>query len=315
MKAWIIYVLQSIALLTMPLGSASEAWAQSAQGRDLAAFEFSTNAAAGQDFTVRYPGRHAATTREPAAIVPPAPPRPVANGTSTRHPPAAELVDTIHAGLFQHLFLSGVADLVRGDPADAADIFDVTAHIADDLPQMQYLLALARVLSDFDHRDRMLAPIQRIVAEDPDQPLYAILEVLADRRSSVLGRDGALYLTRDGARRLSTAASKLATRQDAYNGKYFAMLVEALAGTGDTALPQRFDGFARMLGQGRTIMLPNVATPQALGRLLVLAIPGEQLARYETRFLTGATDGREAAMPATDQRRAEATNNRAVATR
>ena len=316
MKTWIIRVVQSIALLTTPLGSASDAWAQSAEGRNPTAIEFSTNGAAGQGFTVQNPGRHAAITRALAAIVPPAPSRGAAGPASTLRPPAAaEFVDAIHAGLFQHLFLSGVADLVRGDPAGAADIFDVTAHVADDLPQMQYLLALARVLSDFDHRDRALATIQRIVAEDPDQPLYAILAVLADPRSSVLGRDGALYLTPDGARQLSAAASKLTTRQDAYNGKYFAMLVEALEGTGDRALPQRIDGFARMLGQGRTIVLPNVPAPQALGRLLVLAIPGEQLARYERRFLTGATGGREAAMPATNQRRADATANRAVVTR
>lgn len=289
------------------------AFAQWTEAQGPTAVEFSTNAGRIENLAAPRPG-HGAVIVYPRSAGSPLP-NASADGATT-FDPGIDAAGAAHSRLFEHLLLSGIADLVRGDPAGAADIFDVTAQVADDMPQMQYLLASARVLSDFEHRDRMLPIIRRILAADPDQPLYAIIAVLADPNLSTLRLDGALYFTRDGARRLSAAAAKLSTRKEDYNGKYLALLLGSLEGTDDPVAPRRFNGFAKLLGQGRTIVLPDVAAPQALGRLLVLSIPPEALVRYEARFLTGAPAGREAAAPANaDQRRLAASASRTVASR
>jgi hypothetical protein len=109
-------------------------------------------------------------------------------------------------------------------------------------------------------------------------------------------------LTPDGARQLRTAFGKLASSKDAYNSKYVPVAL-ALEATGDPSLPQRVSHFAALLGPGRSIALPDIAAGQALGRLLILAIPAERLARYEARFLTGVSGTREATSTAPDQQR------------
>lgn len=283
------------------LGTAGPSRAQSNGAGAPTEVEFSNNASSGQRFTVPRIGRRAATSSQLASAPSFTPP-----ATSSASRSTLDDVETVRVGLFEHFFLSGVACLVRGDPAGAADIFEVTAQIAGDMPQMNYLLALARVLADFEHRGRALSIVQRAMAADADHPLYVIATVLADARLSVLKGDGALYFTADGARLIRASGSKLAARKDAYNGKYAAALLDGIENTGDAAMPQRLNGFAAMLGQGRPIALPHIQAPQSLGRLLVLSIPPVQLARYEARFLTGTTDEREAsAFSGTEQRRSD----------
>jgi hypothetical protein len=282
-------------VLAAALGIDGPAHAQLSGSETPTAVEFSNSASATPRFGMPHLGRRATTSDYLA-------PAPSVIAASS-HPAVADGVGT-SPHVFEHFFLSGIACLVRGDPAGAAGIFEVTAQVAAELPQMAYLTALAGVLSDFDHRGRMLAPIQRAITADPGHPLYTIVDVLADSNLSVLKADGALYLTPAGAQLIRAAANRLSARKDAYNGKYVTTLLAALEETGDAAMPQRLKGFSAMLGAGRPIALPDIQAPQALGRLLVLSIPPEQLARYEARFLTGATGDREASS-GTEQRRSD----------
>ena len=198
------------------------------------------------------------------------------------------------SSLLQHLFVAGIADLVRGNPADAAEIFAATESATDQAPQFSYLTALARTLSDFDHRDQALPLAKRAVAKDPDHALYNILAILADRDLSLLRPDGALYFTAAGANQLHAAVARLLVETDAYNGVYLAALLAGVEETGDPALPERLNGFVAMLGRGRSLKLAGIDTPQSLGRLFVLSIPSDVLARGEVRFLVGPGEGGEA---------------------
>ncbi len=210
-----------------------------------------------------------------------------------------------------HFFLSGIACLVRGDPAGAAEVFAVTDEVASDLPAMHYMLALARLLADFNARAQALPLIERSIAAEPDNPLYTIAAVFADANLSTLKSDGALYFTPAGTRLIRDAANRLPAMKEAYNGKYFTMLLGALEATGDPAWPQRLNGFAAMLGQGRAISLPSINEPQSLGRLLVLTITDTQLMRYEARFLGASPEGREASVvPGAEQRRTDLASRR-----
>lgn len=252
------------------------------------AVEFSSNAGVSPGFSAPRLGRRARVAEQLAAV-PAVMPQAVPASPSI----AGARDGDVRSHNFEHFFLSGIALLVRGDPADAATVFEVTSGVAGEMPQMAYLLGLARVLSDFTHRDHALAAIKHARAGDPAHPLYQIVEVLADQKLSVLKADGALYLTPDGARQLRVALDKLSGWKDAYNAKYVATAL-AIDASNDPALPQRIGGFAALLGPGRAIVLPNIAAGQALGRLLVLSIPTERLARYEARFLTGASETRAA---------------------
>jgi hypothetical protein len=285
----------AVAVFAAALGIDGLAHAQLSGSEAPTAVEFSNSASATPRFGVPHLGRRATTSDYLASA-------PSVAAASSRPATADNADRSLH--VFEHLFLSGVACLVRGDPAGAAGVFEVTARVAAELPQMAYLMALAGVLSDFDHRGRMLPPIQRAIAADPDHPLYTIIDVLADANLSLLKADGALYFTPAGAQLIRAAAGKLASRKEAYNGQYVATLLAALEETGDAALPRRLNGFSAMLGAGRPIALPDIQAPQALGRLLVLSIPAAQLARYEARFLTGATGDREASA-GTEQRRSD----------
>jgi hypothetical protein len=187
--------------------------------------------------------------------------------------------------LFEQFYLSGIARLGRGDPAGAASIFATTNEIAPELPQMHYVLALARVLADFSTREAALPLVQSAMAADPSHPLYGILSVLADPTLSQLKADGALYLTPAGAGLLQRAGALLPRSKDAYNGKYLALLLGAFEATGDAALPQRLPGFAAILGPGRAVRLPHIEETLSLGRLLVLNVSEAELKPYEARFV------------------------------
>ena len=290
MRVFLLRVLWAASLATALFSLQGVALAQLAEVTPPAELEFSNNAGSAQRALSPRLGRWASTSPHLASA-----PRSGSRTAPAGNSPvwADELVAP-NPHLFEHFFLSGIACLVRGDPAGAAEVFEVTGQVAGELPQMAYLQALGRVLADFPHRERALATIRRAVASDGDHPLYAIVEILADAKQSVLKADGALYLTASAMRALRAAANRLPSTKDAYNGKYLASLLAAIAESGDAALPYRWAGFAPLLAPGRSIVLPEIAAPQALGRLFVLSISPEQLARYEARFLTGPAEDRQA---------------------
>ena len=271
------------------LASGSIARAQWAGGEPPIAIDFSGSGSTHTSYATPSLGRHAALPSQVAALSSvPAP----ATDLSPLSKPAVADGAAPQSSLLQHLFASGIADLVRGNPADAAEVFEATASTAE-IPQLTYLAALAQVLADFDHRDRALAQAKRVMAQDPDHALYRLLVIVADRNLSVLQPDGALYFTPAGAKDLHAAAARLAAQTDAYNGTYLAALLVGVEKTADPALPERLAGFAAMLGGGRSLKLAGVDTPQALGRLFVLSIPPAVLARGEAHLLAGLSDGRE----------------------
>jgi hypothetical protein len=201
-------------------------------------------------------------------------------------PPSAHRdVQSGRTHLFEQFYLSGIARLARGDPAGAASVFETTHEIAPDLPQMHYVLALARVLADFGSRAQALPLIDRARTADPKHPLYAILAVLADPALSALKPDGALYVSPGGMARLRDAEAVLTNTHEAYNGKYLLLLFGAIEATGDAAWPQRLPGFAALVGPGCRVHLPHIEEPVSLGRLLALGVPDATLHTYEERFV------------------------------
>lgn len=269
------------------LASGSIARAQWAGGESPIAIDFSSSGGAHSSFAPSL-GRHASLPSQVAALssVPTA-----TTGMSTVAKPTVAHEGAPQSSLLQHLFVSGIADLVRGDPAEAAEVFEATASVTDEVPQFTYLAAVAQVFSDFDHRDQALPQAKHAVAQDPDHALYRLLAILADRNLSLLQPDGALYFTAAGAKELHAAIARLPAQTDAYNGTYLAALFVGVEKTADPALPERLAGFAAMLGEGRSLRLAGVDTPQALGRLFVLSIPPEVLARGEAHLLAGLRDG------------------------
>lgn len=272
----------------------SDAQAQSAGGETSRTVEFSDNASAQPAFPTPGFGRHAAYGSQLAAL----PSFPTSDGAA--HTTFGASVDVEIAqqkpALLEHLFLSGIADLVRGDPAEATDVFAATESAVDEIPQADYLLALSYVLSDFTHRDRAIPLIKRALAKDPDHALYGILDVVADRDLSVLEPDGALSFTPAGAKLIHVAATRLPAQADAYNGNFLIILLAGIEKTTNPSRPERLAGFSAMLGQGRSLALPKINAPQALGRLFVLTIPQDQLARSEGRFLANAVKKSQPAM-------------------
>jgi hypothetical protein len=274
----------AIAFLAASGSSAQAQWA----GRGTAiVVDFSGRGGTQPSFAAPILGRHASLPSQVAALSS----VPMATTDMSAFPQSSVAHnDEPQSSLLQHVFLAGIADLVRGEPAEAAKIFAATASATDQVPQLTYLTALALVLSDFDRRDQALPLAKRIVAKNPDHALYNILTIFANRDLSLLRPDGALYFTAAGAKQLDAATARLLTQTDAYNGTYLAALLASIEKTGDTALPERLAGFGGMLGQGRSLKLAGIDTPQALGRLFVLSIPPEALARGEAHFLAGLTD-------------------------
>jgi hypothetical protein len=272
------------------LAFGSTAWAQRADGGTAIAIDFPGNGGAPSSFAAPSFGRHASLLSQIAALLF------VPSATTDVVPvskPSVAHDDASQSTLLQHLFASGIADLVRGNPAEAAESFEATASATDDIPQLSYLTALAQVLSDFNHRDQALLGAKRALARDPDHPLYRLLAILADRGLSSLQPDGALYFTSAGTKKLHAAIADLPAQTDAYNGTYLAALLASVEKTINPALPERLPGFATMIGDGRSLRLIGIDSPQALGRLFVLSIPPEVLARGEERFLAGLGGGSE----------------------
>lgn len=274
------------------LASGSIARAQWAGGEPAIAINFSGDASTHSSFATPGLGRHASLPSQVAALS--SVPTASSDVFAISKPPVAR-DGAAQSSLLQHLFVSGIADLVRGNPADAAEVFGATASATDDVTQLTYLAALAQILSDFDHRDQALPQAKRAVAQDRDHALYRLLAVIADHDLSVLQPDGALYFTPAGAKELHAAIDHLPAQTDAYNGTYLAALFGGVEKTANPALPERLAGFAAMLGEGRSLSLAGIDTPQALGRLFVLSIPPAVLARGEAHLLAGLGGGNEPA--------------------
>jgi hypothetical protein len=269
------------------LASGTIAQAQWAGGGTPIAIDFSGSRGTQPWFAASSLGRHVSLPTQVAALS--SVPTAATDVSPFPKPPDAQ--DGPSPSLLQHLFASGIADLVRGNPAEAAEFFAATESATNQVPQFVYLTALAQLLSDFDHRDQALPLARLAMGQNPDHALYRILTVLAERDLSTVQADGALYFTPAGANQLHAAVARLPAESDAYNGAYLAALFGSIEQTGDPTLPERLADFAAMLGQGRSLKLAGVDTPQALGRLFVLSIPPEVFARAEAHFLAGITDG------------------------
>jgi hypothetical protein len=193
--------------------------------------------------------------------------------------------------VLRQLYTSGLARMAQGDPAGALDVFTVTAEVASGLPQMQYSMAVAQILADWNQRERALPAIETALGADPGHPLYAAAQVLADGTLSRLGTDGALYLTPAGAERLQRAAQGLGGARSAVNGRYLGAVLGATESTGDSRLPARLAGFARLLGKDGRVRLPNWTEAQAFGRLFAVAVSDAQFQAYEPHMVARLRDG------------------------
>jgi hypothetical protein len=193
--------------------------------------------------------------------------------------------------VLRQLYTSGLARMAKADLTGAIDVFRVTAEVAPDLPQMHYSLGLALVLADWSQRDRALPSLEKALAADPGQPLFAIAKVLADPSLSHLGPDGALYLTPGGDERFRAAAAQLERAKGAVNGRYLRAVLSGIESTGDARTPARLAGFDRMLGQGGKVRLPRWNDSQAFARLFTVTVPEAQLQAYEPRMIARLQQG------------------------
>lgn len=182
-------------------------------------------------------------------------------------------------------YQSGMARLSRGDPAGARRVFETASAAAPAIPQVQAALAAAILLADFTARERALPAIRAALAAEPREPLYRVIEVLADPASSTIDSDGALGLTAAGAAAIDDASSLLATTHRAYNAEYLALLLDSRTRTGDPAQPERLPGFAALLAAGSGVTLPRAGRPLSLGRLFELVVPDAAFKPYEVAFV------------------------------
>jgi hypothetical protein len=181
----------------------------------------------------------------------------------------------VQSQMLRQLYLNGVARITRGDAAGAVAPFLVTSQIAPELAQTHYSLAVAQMMADFAQRERSLPAIDRALALDPGNPLYAIVKVLADPALSTLAADGALYLGPTGAARIDDAAKRFVDDKAATDGRRLAPLLARREKTTDESHPQRLVGFAVMIA-------PN---GQTLGRLLAVTVPEGLFTVYEPRMV------------------------------
>jgi hypothetical protein len=197
---------------------------------------------------------------------------------------AANPASTPH--VLRQVYLSGVARIARGDPGGAVSAFKVVNEFAPDLPEAQYSLALSMVLADFSRREQALPLLRAALARDPEQPLYNILEVLADPAETRLLRDGALYFTPAGSRILTLYVPKLVSARECYNGRYLKTTLTTLQQTENPAYPLRLADFRSMIGaKGMIRLMQFPETPFAFGRLFVVSIPESRFDPYEAGFL------------------------------
>jgi hypothetical protein len=184
--------------------------------------------------------------------------------------------------LLTSYYRSGLVRLDRGDPAGARGIFETASAGAPGIPQIQAALAAAIVLADFTAREQALPAIRAALAADPGDPLYRVIEVLADPAQSVLEADGDLALSDEGAKTIGAAARLLASTRAAPAARDLALLLATRAQTGNAALPECIPGFAAMLGPDERARL---------GRRFALAVPDAAFKPYEAAFVERLLQG------------------------
>ena len=202
-----------------------------------------------------------------------------------------------HTHLLRQLYTSGLARMAKGDPASAASVFRLAAEVAPELPQMQFSYGLAQVLADWKRRENALPNIDAALRADPGNPLYAVAKILADPSLSLLGPDGALYLSPAGANQLRSSIAALGEHKTAVNGRYLATVLAGTQTTGDTRHPLRLAGFDRMIGYEGRVRLPNWHDSQAFGRLFAAGVPDAELQAYEPRMVARLQQGLESLNP------------------
>ncbi|HUB94978.1 MAG TPA: hypothetical protein VL993_03625 [Stellaceae bacterium] len=193
--------------------------------------------------------------------------------------------------LFEQYYQAGLGRLAGGDAARALLLFETASAVAPNVPELQYQVALSRLLSDFAKRELALPPIRKALAADPRNPVYRIIDAMADPALSLPGADGGLYLTPAGVALVTEAARDLGSAREAYNAKYFAPVLATLEPTGIAELPKRLPGLATKLGTRQPVTLPRVAEPQNIGRLLMVSVTDATLRPYEEAFVERLLDG------------------------
>lgn len=182
------------------------------------------------------------------------------------------------------MFTSAMGRIARGEPADAVRLLDVLAEIAPDLPELHYSRGLALTLADFDGRAQAVPALDRALAADPANPLYALVRKIADPRHSALqGSD--LHVSAELAGQLVSISQRLTDSGNARSAKFLGRAFAGLEQTGHRDLPYRLPGFAGMIGEGGFVKIAAGAAPVALGQLLALTIPSDRFAPYEANLV------------------------------
>jgi len=214
-----------------------------------------------------------------------------ANSPSRSQPATATEQPRTNTAILNKIYVSGFGRLSRGDAKGAVGAFTTVAEVAPEIADAGYALALAQVLADFGKREQALPTLSRAFTADPSHPLAGLVSALADPSLSQLRRDGALYLTAEGATRLRNSAKAIeASRSLMRNGRYAAAYLATLEDTGEAAFPARLPRFATAVQTGK-VRLPNIKQELVLGQLLAPTIAQERFAPYEPRIIARLRDG------------------------
>jgi caspase domain-containing protein len=206
-------------------------------------------------------------------------------------PPAGGTDRPVSTNILARIYQSGYARLSRGDANGAMSAFQVVSETAPELGEASYALALATVLADFGKRERALPLANQAMAEDPANPLGAVVAVLADPKMSTLRSDGALYLSAAGTDKIRAASPLLQNYPAARNGRYAAAFLNSLETTNDRAFPARFANFNRMVGQGGKIRLKSWDTDLIFGQLFLVTVADTRFSPFEQRLIARLQDG------------------------
>ena len=190
----------------------------------------------------------------------------------------------VQTDIFNKVYEGGQARLARGDYASAARTFGILARIAPELHEMQYSLAVANTLADFNRREQSLALVDRAVAAAPDNALYQFLQVISNPQLSAVKGD-ALYFSRDGAEIMGRITPRLADGANSRNARFLAAVLGSTEATGDQQWPSRLPRFTSLAAPGGSVKLPQWSDAVSLGQLLALSVPPERLAPFEPRIL------------------------------
>jgi hypothetical protein len=190
----------------------------------------------------------------------------------------------VQTDIFNKVYEGGVARLARGDYASAARTFNILAKIAPEMHEMQYSLAVATTLADFERREWSLPLIQSALAAEPNNALYQFVQVISDPSLSGL-RGDALYFSRDGAEMISRITPRLAENGASRNSRFLAPVLATTVKNDDQQWPARLPGFKALVTPGGSVKMPQWTDSVSLGQLLALSIPPERFAPFEHRII------------------------------